>query len=63
MQVENLTQLLASSVLIVAVTALGLVAVRPASRRVLAQAQALKRVREARTMFLLAQILIDDGEP
>jgi hypothetical protein len=48
MELENLTHLLASSALVVALTALGLIAVHLASRRALAWAQSLKRIREAR---------------
>jgi small-conductance mechanosensitive channel len=48
MQGENLTHLLASTLLIVALTALGLIAVHLASRRALAWTRALKRIRTAR---------------
>ncbi len=61
MQDDNLTHMLAATVLIVPLTALGLIAVRFASRRALAWAQALNRVREARTIFFPVQILTGNG--
>ncbi|MFC2037790.1 mechanosensitive ion channel family protein [Chloroflexota bacterium] len=53
-----MTHLLASTVLIVALTALGLIAVHLASRRALAWARSLKRVRQARRQQLVTLIHI-----
>jgi small-conductance mechanosensitive channel len=58
MQDENLTHLLASMVLIVVLTALGLIAVHLASRRAQASTQALTRVRVARRQQLVTLIHI-----
>jgi len=55
---ENLTHLLASALPIVALTALGLIAVHLASRRVLAWTQALTGVRAARRRQLVTLINI-----
>ena len=56
MQEENLTHLLASTVLIVALTALGLIATYVAGRRALAWTRALTRVRAARRQQLVTLI-------
>jgi small-conductance mechanosensitive channel len=56
MQDDNLTHLLASTVLIVALTASGLIAVHLASRRALAWALSLKRVRQARRQQMVTLI-------
>lgn len=58
MQEQNLTHLLASGMLIVALTALGLIAAHLVSRRVLAWAQSLKRIREARRQQLVTLIYV-----
>ena len=58
MQDENLTHLLASTVLIVVLTALGVLAVHLAGRRVHAWTQALTRVRAARKQQLVTLIHI-----
>ena len=58
MQGENLTDLLASTVLIVALTALGLLALHLLSRRVLARVHSLQRVREARRQQLVTLISV-----
>ena len=55
---ENLTHLLASALLIVALTALGLITVHLASRRVLAWTQALTTIRAARRRQLVTLIKI-----
>lgn len=56
MQEDSLTHLVASSVLIVVLTTFGLIAVHLLNRRVLAWAQSLKRVREARRQQLVTLI-------
>ena len=56
MESDNLTQLLVSSVLIVALMVLGLIALHLASRRSVAWAQSLKRVREARRQQVVTLI-------
>lgn len=58
MQEDSLTHLVASSVLIVVLTTFGLIAVHLLNRRVLAWAQSLKRVREARRQQLVTLIHI-----
>ncbi len=55
---DNLTHLVASSVLIVVLTALGLIAVHLVGRRVLASVQSLKRIREARRAQLVTLVHI-----
>jgi small conductance mechanosensitive channel len=56
MEGENLTRLLASAALIVALTVLGLLTVHVASRRALAWAKDLRRVRSARRQQLVTLI-------
>ena len=57
-QLEDLTHLLASSLLVVALTALGLITVHLVGRRAIAWAQSLKQVRAARRQQLVTLINI-----